>query len=69
MKLWEYPTRSLQSLQRCKAIISIMTIQQAIKVHNSSIDSTCNTIVLIVLGGNNPKTHLQITQEGNEGQF
>ena len=50
MKLWENPTRSLQSLQRCKAIISIMTIQQAIKVHNSIIDSTCDTIVLIVLG-------------------
>ena len=27
-----------------------MTIQQAIKVHNSIIDSTCDTIVLIVLG-------------------
>ena len=50
MKLWEHPTRSLQSLQRCKTIISIMTIQQAIKVHNSIIDSTCVTIVLVVLG-------------------
>ena len=50
MKLWEHPTRSLQSLQRCKIIISIMTIQQAIKVHNSIIDSTCDTIVLVVLG-------------------
>ena len=50
MKLWEYPTRSLQSLQRFKTIISIMTNQQAIKMHNSSIDSTCDTIVLIVLG-------------------
>ena len=50
MKLWKHPTKSLQSLQRGKTIISIMTIQQAIKVHNSIIDSTCDTIVLIVLG-------------------
>ena len=50
MKLWEHPTRSLQSLQRCKTIISIMTIHQAIKVHNSITDSTCDTIVLIILG-------------------
>ena len=50
MKLWEHPTRSLQSLQRFKTIISIMTIQQAIKMHNSIIDSTCDTIVLIVPG-------------------
>ena len=27
-----------------------MTIQQAIKMHNSIMDSTCDTIVLIVLG-------------------
>ena len=50
MKLWEHPTRSLQSLQRFKSIISVMTIQQAIKMHNSIIDSTCDTIILIVLG-------------------
>ena len=50
MKLWEHPTRSLQSLQRFKSIISVMTIQQAIKMHNSIIDSTCDTIVLIMLG-------------------
>ena len=50
MKVWEHPTRSLQSLQRFKTIISIMTIQQAIKMHNSIIDSTCDTIVLVVLG-------------------
>ena len=50
MKLWEHPTRSLQSLQKSKTIISIMTIQQAIKEHNSIIDSTCDTIVLVVLG-------------------
>ena len=50
MKLWSNPTRSLQSLQRFKTIISIMTIQQAIKVHNSIIDTTCDTIVPIVLG-------------------
>ena len=50
MKLWEHPTRSLQSLERCKTIISIMIIQQAIKEHNSIIDSTCDTIVLVVLG-------------------
>ena len=50
MKLWEHPTRSLQSLQRFKTIISIMTIQQAIKMYNSIIDSTCDTIVLVVLG-------------------
>ena len=49
MKLWEHPTRSLQSLQRFKTIIRIMTIQQAIKVHNF-IDPTCDTIVLVVLG-------------------
>ena len=50
MILWEHPTRSIQSLQRFKTIISIMTIQQAIKVHISIIDLTCDTIVLIVLG-------------------
>ena len=50
MKFWEHPTRSLQSLQRFKTIISIMTIQQAIKTHNSIIDSTCDTIVFIILG-------------------
>ena len=50
MKLWEHPTRSLQSLQRFKTIINIMTIQQAIKMHNSIMDSTCDVIVLIVLG-------------------
>ena len=50
MKLWEHPTRSLQSLQRFKTSISIMTNQQAIKIHNSIIDSTCDTIVLIILG-------------------
>ena len=50
MKLWEHPTKSLQSLQRFKTIISIITIQQALKVHNSIIDSTCDTIVLIVVG-------------------
>ena len=50
MKLWEHPIRSLQSLQRFKTIISIMTIQQAIKMHNSIVDSTCDTIVFIMLG-------------------
>ena len=50
MKLWEHPTRSLQSLQRFKTIISIMIIQQAIKMHKSIIDSTCDTIVFITLG-------------------
>ena len=50
MKLWELPTRSLHSLQRFKTIISIMTNQQSIKMHNSIIDSTCDTIVLIILG-------------------
>ena len=50
MKLWEHPTRSLQSLQRFKTIISIMTIQQAMKIHNSIIHSTYDTIVLIMLG-------------------
>jgi len=50
MKLWEHPTRSLQSLQRFKTIISIMTIQQSIEMHNSIFDSTCDTIVLIILG-------------------
>ena len=49
MKLWEHPTRSLQSLQRFKTIISIMTNQQAIKMRNSIIDSTCDTIILIML--------------------
>ena len=50
MKLWEHPARSLQSLQRFKTIISIMTIQQSIEMHNSIFDSTCDTIVLIILG-------------------
>ena len=55
MKLWEHPTSSLQSLQRFKTIITIMTIQQAIKMHNSIIDSTCDTIVLIMLGVTIPR--------------
>ena len=50
MKLWEHPTRSLQSLQRFKTIISIMTIQQALKMHNSIVDSTYVAIILVVLG-------------------
>ena len=50
MKLWKHPTRSLQSLQRFKTIISIITIQQAIKIHNSTIDPTCDTIIFITLG-------------------
>ena len=50
MKLWEHPTRSLQSLQISKISINIMTNQQTIKAHNSIIDSTCDTIALIVLG-------------------
>ena len=50
MKLWEHPTRLLQLLQKSKTSISIMTIQQTIKMHNSIIDSTCDTIVLIMLG-------------------
>ena len=50
MKLWGHPTRSLQSLQKSKTSINIMTNQQTIKVHNSIIDSTRDTIVLIVLG-------------------
>ena len=45
MKLWEHPTKSLQSLQRFKTIISIKTV----KMHNSIIDSTCDTIVFVVL--------------------
>ena len=50
MKLWEHPTRSLQSLQRFKTTISIMTTQQTIKMHNSIINSPCDTIVLIAPG-------------------
>ena len=50
MKLWEHPTRSLQSLQKSKTNINIMTNQQTIKVYNSIIDSTRDTIVLVVLG-------------------
>ena len=50
MKLWEHPTRSLQSLQRFKTTISIMTTQQTIKMHNSIINSSCDTIVLIAPG-------------------
>ena len=49
MKLWEHPTRSLQSLQRFETIISTMTTQQTIKMHNSIIDSTYDTIVRIML--------------------
>ena len=49
MKLWGHPTRSLQSLQKSKTIISIMTVQQSNKGAHSIIDSTCDTIVLIVL--------------------
>ena len=50
MKLWEHPTRSLQSLQKSKTIISIMIVQQSNKGAHSIIDSTCDTIVLVVLG-------------------
>ena len=50
MKLWGHPTRSLQSLQKSKTIISIMTVQQSNKGAHSIIDSTCDTIVLIILG-------------------
>ena len=50
MKLWGHPTRSLQSLQKSKTIISIMTVQQSSKGAHSIIDSTCDTIVLIILG-------------------
>ena len=50
MKLWENPTRSLQSLQKSKTIISTMTVQQSNKGAHSIIDSTCDTIVLVVLG-------------------
>ena len=50
MKLWEHPTRSLQSLQRFEATISIMITQQTIKMHNSIINSPCDTIVLIAPG-------------------
>ena len=50
MKLWEHPTRSLQSLQKSKTSISIMTVQQNNKGAHSIIDSTCETIVLIILG-------------------
>ena len=50
MKLWEHPTRSLQSLQRSKTSINIMTIQQNTKYAQPFIDSTCDTIVLIILG-------------------
>ena len=50
MKLWANPIRSLHSLQRSKTSINIMTIQQAIKMNNSIIDSTCDTIVLTVPG-------------------
>ena len=49
MKLWEHPTRSLQSLQRFKTIISIMTVQQSNKGAHLIIDSTCDTIILIIL--------------------
>ena len=50
MKLWEHPTRSLQSLQKSKTSTSIMIVQQSIKGAHSIIDSTCDTIVLIMLG-------------------
>ena len=50
MELWANSTRSLQSLQRFQTIISTMIIQQAIKMHNSIIVSTYDTIVLVVLG-------------------
>ena len=39
---------------------------KALKVHNSIIDPTCDTIVLNVLGVTISKTRLQITQEGGE---
>ena len=50
MILWGHPTRSLQSLQKSKTSISIMIVQQAIMVHNSIVDSTYDTIVLVELG-------------------
>ena len=46
-----------------------MTIQQSIEMHNSIIDSNCDTIGVFVLGVTILKTRLQITQEGDEEQF
>ena len=66
MKLWEHPTRSLQSLQRFKTIISIMTSNKGAQLNHGLnlryYRPHCTR-------DNNPKTRLQITQEGDEEQF
>ena len=69
MKLWEHPTRSLQSLQRFKAIISTMTIQQDSKDAQLNYRLNLRYYHSHCTRGNNLKTHLQITQEGDERQF
>ena len=59
------PNKIIAIITKIQTIISIMTIKQAIKVHNSIIDSLYYRFNYA--RGNNPKTHLQITQEGDEG--
>ena len=44
------PNKIIAIITKIQTIISIMINQQAIKMHNSIIDSTYDTIILIVLG-------------------
>jgi len=57
MKLWRNSTRSLQSLQRSKSNISIITNQL------STLHSTCDINVLFIKG-KDPKTYVSKMQEG-----
>ena len=58
MKLWEHPTRSLQSLQRFKTSRSIMTIQQSTKGAQFNHGLNLRYYRPHCTRGNNPKTHL-----------
>ena len=46
-----------------------MIIQQAIKIHNSIIDSTGDTIVFLHIMGKDPKAPLLMTQEDGKRSF
>jgi hypothetical protein len=56
----------LQSLQRSKISIGIITIQQGNIGAQLNIDSTCDAIVFFILKAEIPKALLLITQEGGK---
>ena len=69
MNLWKIPQNHCTHYKDSKQNIIIMTSQQAIGVHNSIIDLNLRYYRPCCIRGNNPKTYLQITQEGDEKQF